>query len=85
MKNENDARLILIQHAQIEMAELYKKLKGGTIGAREANALANVMSKLLVGVRLEIDHHNLIMKMPLSLPDYEKSVKELTADKVNGK
>jgi len=79
MKTKNeDARLQLIQHAQIEMAELYKQLKEGTVGRSEAQCRANVMGKLLIGVRLEIDHYNLIAKMPVVLPEYNKSVKQIT-------
>jgi hypothetical protein len=77
-KNE-DSRLMLIQHAQIEMAETYKQLKEGKIGMREANGRANIMGKLLNGVRLEIDHYNLIIKMPMMLPEYSESIKKLTS------
>lgn len=76
MKQET-SRLQLIQHAQIEMAELYKKLKSGAIGMREAQGMANVMGKLLHGIKLEIDHYNLISKMPTVLPDYDESVKKI--------
>lgn len=74
----DNERLVLIQHAQIEMAELYKQLKDGKVGMREAQIKAVVMSKLLYAVRLEIDHYNLISKLPIELPNYRESIKIIT-------